>query len=637
MFCRICGNKLESNDKFCGRCGQKVENIEAVNTFAQQENLGVGPIQEKDTIIANQTKDIDLQQENLKDNTDSKEKKVVSKNKKLILGVGIGVSFAILFITSACFILSKIGLFKKSENKANIPFVYVKDNEILVKGTKLERPVVATDTLYDDKKSDYYWIGSYTFLSEDGSKMFFPDKIYKDSSSSEEKYNLYYKNANKEKQSMKDADDKGVRLASNISGYIYAPKSGNYVAYMKNKGDSEKSLYVHNLKEEVLIDKDITSAYVYFSKDEKYIYYLNYEDAKDYEKGGDLYIKELDSKNEKEKVDSNVYQIVKTSDDLSKIYYLKSYDETTDTFNLYLKEKGKVKEKILSQISSEVFVGSKGNIIYKKKDSKETNKSEGDLYVMTKDGEKKIDSGEIAYIIKTDEACENVVYAKSGQKGATDNDGLGEQNSNESTEDIYLANVKGTPTKLFETNAGEDESEYGMYAINFDLSVVYYLKNYKDQKGEMWFLRLNNGQIQKNYILDNDVRNIRMSEEGDIVLFNKDCRDDIADLYQIINGRTERIAFDVYDNAVAISKDGKNVVCLEDYNTKKGLGRLSIIRSFKKEVIEDDVRDFYYRGDDNVLYMTNYNNDRKFGELWYKYGNKKAEMVDDDVTAVIEY
>ncbi|MDQ0089475.1 putative nucleic acid-binding Zn-ribbon protein [Paenibacillus anaericanus] len=263
-------------------------------------------------------------------------------------------------------------IFASSSSQSSPPLVYIKDFELNLSVDKQDRPITATkkwmdmdeetrkeidlsssgeetrtsDTsFYKLGESIYFWVK----LNERADRMFYLSKISEDGTAS-----LFYSDPTKLSKSKDGVEsfDQGVRISSNLNINQFNPfqitRNGDYALYLKNYEDQSGSLYLYNMKEEILIDNNVADNY-YFSEDESSIIYMKVMD----DDTSDLYIKSLDSKREKVKIDSGVAQIINYSSDLKKIYYTKSNDdlESSNYYSLYVKEDGKDKRKIISDYS----------------------------------------------------------------------------------------------------------------------------------------------------------------------------------------------------------------------------------------------------------------------------------------------
>lgn len=254
------------------------------------------------------------------------------QQKKHLTKVLIIVGAALIVIAAAI-----IGIFVlKPSTKTNV--LYVKADQLSMTGTNKIAPFELTDSLYDSDGNDVY-LRSYIVTSDDGKYMFYPENV----SDADSTIDLYFLNltANNAKKSS------AVEIDTGVSSY-QTSLDGTKVFYLK----SEK-LNFFDLKEKVEIASDVSEFYI--SDDGMKLLYLDME--------GTLYSKDMKTGSDAEKIDSDV-TIQHISGDLSKAYYIKSED-------LYLKEAGKEKVKIASDVSEVPAVYDSGALYYTKSETED--------------------------------------------------------------------------------------------------------------------------------------------------------------------------------------------------------------------------------------------------------------------------
>ena len=134
MYCQNCGNEVGENDKFCEKCGHKIEHDTFENTNKPEE-----------ATISNVQKDV------LDNNTVNSNVKVTkTRSKKIIFIVAVAV------IIIAC-IFGGISLFNKNtiENKPSY-ISYTKDNNLIVYDEKNDKQIVINDdySIYENSNND---------------------------------------------------------------------------------------------------------------------------------------------------------------------------------------------------------------------------------------------------------------------------------------------------------------------------------------------------------------------------------------------------------------------------------------------------------------------------------------------------
>lgn len=220
--CPKCNKELSDGTKFCDGCGAQIfETIFCPNCgkqtsteFASCQSCGASiaetPIDAEEPLAAVPT-----------------EKKKLPK--KLILFGGSGVAVIAVLIIVISLLFSGVG------NGKNNYALYLKDNEIFF--TDLKKNSKAWQLTSDLFDTDYegstkelaeagYGLSCYTYMSEDGKYIFFPDKT------DDATFNLYYKEVAK-------PDSEAIKIDSNIQFYT-VNTSATLVTYLK--GD-ENNLY----------------------------------------------------------------------------------------------------------------------------------------------------------------------------------------------------------------------------------------------------------------------------------------------------------------------------------------------------------------------------------------------------------
>lgn len=325
VFCPNCGEQTTTEFAFCQSCGASM--TQAPAEVQPEEQTEVQDEAQPETQPEEQT---EVQPEAQPVAAPTAKKKFPKK--AIIFGIiGVAVIAVLIFIISA--------LSSGSKKPKNNYALYLKDSEIFYSNLKKSSdPWQLTTRLVDNDDgnvsnitliSSAYRLGAYTYMSEDGKYIFFPDKV-------DDSFNLYFKNVKKPKS-------EAVKIDSGIGSYT-VNTSATLVTY-----DKEGNLYQYNIKKDSKdkIASDVTDFYV--SDNGKKIFYKNSE--------GNLYLKN-DGK-EKEKIASDISYIKYVSEDFNTIYYTK--DNT-----LYKKVNGKDKEKIASDVSSVINIYDSGEIYYLK-------------------------------------------------------------------------------------------------------------------------------------------------------------------------------------------------------------------------------------------------------------------------------
>ncbi|MWC27714.1 zinc ribbon domain-containing protein [Paenibacillus sp. MMS18-CY102] len=390
MFCTKCGVKLEENTKFCTSCGapassptvsnaggsaqaQPTGNIQAAQTEITQASRETAaamsvapspPMAQSPGAVAAQptaapsavpakaaapTPQPAANPSPLAERVKRLGETLAGKRRVLVWSAGIVVAAVIAFFAYAWLL--------KSDSEAQL--FYVKDNSIFFKSESMKKSVAITKELLDDADSDDFetdfGMPSYVQVNDSRDKLFFLDEIDQE----EETGSLFMK----ELGDVSDKkEDKGTSISSNVSSFKLA-NDGEVVAYLKGTNDESK-LYFNDMKQEVLVDRDVTSYYV--SDDGKQLMYV----VTDEDHSETLYARPLKEDGTKTKIDSDLHHIVTYTADFSKVYYQKNDDsEDHNAGTLYVKEAGKDKVKLVSGFDSIVSSSSEGSFYYMKQDA----------------------------------------------------------------------------------------------------------------------------------------------------------------------------------------------------------------------------------------------------------------------------
>ena len=333
ITCPKCNKELSDGTKFCDGCGAQIfETIFCPNCgkqtsteFAFCQSCGTSiteaPVEEQPAVVA------------------PTEKKKLPKKAIMFGGIGVAVIAVLILV---------ISLFSGSGGKAENNYaLYLKDNEIFFTDLKkdseawqLTSRLVDTDEVDDEDLADAgYQLGLYTYMSEDGKYIFFPDKVGDDDGG----FNLYYKEVAK-------PDMEAIKVDSDIRSYT-VNASATLITYLKGE---EGNLYQYKIGED---SKDKIASEVKgfeVSDDGKKIGYINSENS--------IYLKYADK--EKEKIASDVSTLEHVTEDFSTVYYIKDG-------SLYKQVEGEDKVKVSSDVYDVIKIYDSGDIYYLKSEAEE--------------------------------------------------------------------------------------------------------------------------------------------------------------------------------------------------------------------------------------------------------------------------
>lgn len=712
--CRGCGKELEDGSLFCDNCGMQVaakeeapETVEAVSEQNATEDQTAAEEAPKAEEAAKEVQPEQTQEAagafcpncgtaipagsafcpNCGANAvtgavaeEAEQPKEKKKSKGLLIGIIAACAVVLVAVVGLIF----VGGNKSS--KADYTF-YIKDKEVFYTEPGSKKPVQITEQLIDVDgigNSELAYASSelryYFAKSDDGSLIFYPDKISDD----DDGCNLYYKKLSK-------ADKEGQKIDSDIVAYS-VNDAATLVTYIKDDGD----LYSYNLKksDKSKISGDVSNFEV--SDDGKKVYYLNDED--------ELYVWKLGK--DKEKIDSDVTKVCYNTDDLKTIYYMKE-----DSF--YKKTEGKDKEKIASNVSAVLQVYDSGAAYYIKDNSgsqsisdfivddmaeedlntkepewpaypsrysyysesaynaavaeynkakeeydekyqqyqeklsrdKMRNALEDDVsfnleqyelfYFDGKDEEKITEGFMGRYLYNTASDAEVIVYTaldtESFEKVKLSKfENIYDLESTITTELLQSANhyvAAGAKASVIDVEEGQN------FVLNAKGDRVLFVSDVdsEKQRGDLYVVKINNGKVSAPELYDSDVytgTGVYFTGSEHIRYF-KDYDEENGDLYV----DKKQADYDVYRYNLRYDKDNDKFYYYTDYDTSKQEGTLKVYKNGKSEKIADDVTK-YELVDGNVYYLSEYSQKSYKGEL-YCYSGKKAKKVDDDVVGIM--
>ncbi len=302
IFCPTCGKQTSTEFASCQNCGAPITGVPA------GKNPGTPPIPPK------------------------------TKFPKKTIVIGVICVIAVVVLILAISLLSG----GKAKNDATL---YAKDGEIFFADmNKDSAPWQLTSRLIDSgdgmSENDYDELGLYTYISEDGKYVFFPDKVgsYDDDGGC----NLYYKKTAK-------PDAEVVKIDSGVV-YYAVNNSATLVTYLK-----DENIYQYDLggDSREKIASDVEGFLV--SDDGKKIGYVDSE--------YDMYLQYVGK--DIEKVASNVSSLEYVTEDLKTAYY------TKDDGSLYKYVEGKDKVKVASDVYDVIKIYDSGEIYYLTKEDAE--------------------------------------------------------------------------------------------------------------------------------------------------------------------------------------------------------------------------------------------------------------------------
>ena len=271
VFCPECGAKNAGDDQFCQECGTPLNGQAPVHTNAP----GKAPV------------------------SDGKNPRKSSGG----TGKWIAAGAAVVIVAGAAFAVPKILGGSTSGGSPQKGFTYEKDNVLYY--TDGKKTLELTDRIRSDSSSTYPT--SQTAYSSDGRYVFYTGKYGSGSEGT-----LYRRDLKKDSEK----NDTEEKIASDVT---HVGLYGDNIIYTKGYSVSngyQSDIYLCTKEDSEKLCSGASSYYV--SKDGTSLLWLDDEQR--------LYRSAIGGKGEKEKLDSDVTDILSTTDDLNTVYY-----KTSDT------------------------------------------------------------------------------------------------------------------------------------------------------------------------------------------------------------------------------------------------------------------------------------------------------------------
>lgn len=342
ITCPKCNQELSEGTKFCDNCGTEIFETIFCPNCGQQTSTEFAFCQSCGASIAEAPAEEQPAETPKADQPAQTPKEKKKLPKKAILFGGIGAAVLAVIILVIALLAGGNGGKKVKNNYA----LYLKDSEIFFTDLKkdsaawqLTSRLIDTEMDEEDLAESGYMLGIYTYMSEDGKYLFFPDKINDD----DEGFNLYYRD-------VANPEAEAVKIDSDVVSYT-VNSSATIVTYIKG---AEANLYQYKLQDD---SKDKIASEVRdfeVSDDGAKISYLNSD--------GNIYLKYADK--DKEKIAGEIASLEHVSADLSTFYYIKDG-------SLYKHVEGNDREKIASDVYDVLKIYNSGEIYYLTSESEE--------------------------------------------------------------------------------------------------------------------------------------------------------------------------------------------------------------------------------------------------------------------------
>ncbi len=651
-YCTKCGTEIEG--KFCPNCGDLVLSAEekTVTDISDEANNAVNAETEKAESKAEQynpeinnavsedhsrdEKNKEKQSNNPSQNNtenavvqqENSASPVPEKKRGLKAIMAVAAILVVACIIAGVIFVPKLSANKKKGEKRYYS-LYTAENNLYYYIPGKKEPILITDKLYDEYDEDDAGLLTLNcaYFMSNGKQIIYPQKIDVDGST----FSLYLKH-------IKKPIDENVKLCDNVTKYSLLEKEKGIV-YL----DDDGILYKHDFKERNKIKSDVENYYI--SDDAKNLVFL-------LENGG-LYSYDL-KEGKEEKLDSSVSEIENISDDLQSIVY------TKDNGALYVKNAGKEKTKIDSDIDELLLVNDEGGIYYiKENDDEEKTLMDYITYSpeQRKNDEKLVDSlhtdenddawSEAWWRINAAEELEDrkisvttyTLYYYDGEKAESVNKKFISSFESDDNSLVFKSydDVKLKTTSIEEFINDMDKEEHFRALRERETIYRYEFQSY-DYYDE--FEKMIKGLYQSDasayYIIGNKAEKIEVSAFDDFEVDSEKkviwCYDETSEdsktgtLYKIDikNGIPQKVVeFDtdvdtdsisLYDSGLFYSKNKKD----EQYDLY-----------LEKNLIEYDVGEFIVLDDGRVLYYTDFDSDENMGTLNCYSKGKKEKIADD--------
>ena len=691
IFCPNCGKQTSADSAFCQNCGAAINGAPAQAPAAAapaeaapvQAPVAPAPVEAPAAVFA-EPPVVAMPAE---------KKKIPTK--ALIYG-GIGVAVVVLLIV----IISLVAGGKKSSGSNYA--LYMKDKEIYFTNFKKEgawqltsRFVNSGSTDNEDLADSANGIGSFTYVSENGKYIFFPDKIdtYSDGIS------LYYKELSK-------PGSEAVKIDSDITSYT-VNKASNLVTYLKGYRSGDLYQYKIGGDSKDKIAGEVEGYEV--SDDGKKIVYLNSE--------GSVYVKYADK--DKEKIVGDVRSVEYVTEDLSTIYYIK--DDA-----LYKQVEGADKVKIASDVYHVLATYDTGEIYYLVSEDGEVSlmdyviddmKSTDDSITEPEtpkypDAPKSpsrsnFDSTE-EYQAAVKEYNEATKKYKE-EKQRLDNEYnearqayREKQSRDQMRESLKESTLSQTSYVLHYFNGTDDtvvtDSYTSVKSVALDAAVIAYQAYDPSRVNKVKLSEISRISEVRNAVSSElasssamyvaaknsapvsvesktEIKGLSLSPDGTAIYYIDDIPEEknYGDLYRIsvsdgTVGKPESFDSDVYSgyflsngeyvyykdysngkgdlyinknkidydvSGGAYATDDNKVYYYTDRNDSKRIGTLKVYNGKESVKIADDVFDYIVTADGRVLYLHDYSRTYYRGELM-EWSNGKTQKLDDDVVCVLD-
>ena len=596
-FCPNCGAELQGDAAFCGNCGERLTSPAAPKTKA-----GSAPKK-------------------------ARTGKKFPIKKVLLLVVVLVMATAVVLLAPSLF-----------RGGSDSYVVYMKNAQLQFgELPKLEEVQEITTKLNNSKgMDDPEDLQEFIRITEDGKKLFYPERVECDEHGWVETVTLYYRYINNPK---KDA----VKIDSGVS-YYEITKNGTMVYYLKNG-----NLYQHDMKEKSKIDSNVIG-FLMSENGNTLLYAISIEED-DGSETFNVYL--AHNGEEPEKILSGVSELEYSSPDLSMLVYEKNE-------SLYVKYGDEDPVKIASDVVSVIKVHETGEIYYTKQDQEEFTHWDfieddvPDTYYSEYYSEQ-LANYTVSNPMKTlyyyngtesTMVAENVIdWEYTDSKRAVlvyecyDGEELPKMTLSEYVEDSpsmywWLRDeMEKNAVSCVAIGGTTEEIDVGtLYTahLNDEGMILYVCADYDEEDAclSLYKLILGENSVESFDLMDDEVYT-RLCFNNDSILYFKEVNDGLGELYMDGN----YIDDDVAASFPVTVQDGR-VYYMQDYNYDKDIGTFTYYDGKETVAVKDDVSKFFSTKSGDVLFLYDYNVNHHKGELWILDG-KKVSKLDEEVAYVV--
>jgi len=682
MLCVNCKAEIPQDSTFCTQCGAKQPEQDAT-VYVGADVPVQEPVYAEPAAPQYEAYEQPVYQETYQQEEAPAAPKKKGKGLKFAL---IGVAVVVIGIVLALLLGGKGG-------KEASYGLYMKDEEMFFSNLKQGKELQVTSKLID---ADFDYpgfelevasgIGQYTTVTEDGSLIFFPDKI----DGSSEGATIYYRPLNKPKADATKIDSDIVAYVVNDDASLVTYVKGesyNLYQYSMKSGDKEK---VASDVEDFQVSDDgkklawlDNEGTLYFTKkigdkekvasDVTYMYSINDSfTTVYYEKEGTLYKQEFGK--DKEKIASDVWSVLRVYDS-GEIYYVQAEDSNATLGDFidddlaasdaamvqpewpeepwyYDFETEEEYEEAYAEYETALEAYWEADDAYWQMQQREEFRAQMDTYEIDYqsytlcyfDGKESVDlTEEFAYDwSRLDYAMDDAVLIYS-TAGSASKIKMSELDYVWDAEWKVMESLEQGGAQFLAVGAEITELSLEDDAFNLTLDsegkTLYYMANLpvdedgyeEDPHCELYTMSISGKKVGKAEVYDEEVYGhwIRLTEDGHVLYF-KDVSDNAGELFM----DKESVDYDVEMMNVQYDKNSGRVFFYTDWDYEKELGTLKVSGSKKAEKINDDVNDYVILPNGDVLYLYDYDIDDYVGELHLYHGGK-SEMLDEDVAALI--